>query len=336
MRKWKSGPASSAVAMIILSAAVSAGCSPQGQGSVSSQDGQTNITVAALPSADLAGLYIAQDDGFFAAQGLHVRIERIASTQDVISGQLKGQVDIGAGSYLAYIERQAAGAKFRILAEASVLQPNTRVLVSSKNSPVSTVTGLAGHQIGVNGTNSIGTLLVDALLQKNGLSPTSVKFVTDPKGFPAMPADLTADSWGAAYLGEPYVTTAEENNGDRELVDLDQGSVQDFPVDGYIATQAWAQKNPGTAAAFDRAIQEGQQIAISNPLRARTAIAQADHLPGTLTAVMAMPGYPTGPVSEQRIQRTATDMLEFGMLSGKYRTVVDQGTLVSSMVGGAG
>ena len=31
----------------------------------------TDITVAALPTADLAGLYIAQDQGLFARQGLH-------------------------------------------------------------------------------------------------------------------------------------------------------------------------------------------------------------------------------------------------------------------------
>jgi len=31
---------------------------------------EPDITVAALPAADLAGLYIAQDYGFFAQQGL--------------------------------------------------------------------------------------------------------------------------------------------------------------------------------------------------------------------------------------------------------------------------
>jgi ABC-type nitrate/sulfonate/bicarbonate transport system substrate-binding protein len=50
-----------------------------------------------LPAADLAGLYIAQDDGFFAQQGLHVTIEKIASSAAVITEQEAGQVDITAG-----------------------------------------------------------------------------------------------------------------------------------------------------------------------------------------------------------------------------------------------
>ena len=46
---------------------------------------------------------------------------------------------------------------------------------------------------------------------------------------------------------------------------------------------------------------------------------------------MALPGFPTGTVDEQRIQRVAEAMLEFGILSPKYGTEVDKGSLVRSM-----
>src|SRR2546430_17400728 len=86
--------------------------------------GGQDITVAAIPAVDLAGLYIAQDRGLFARQGLHVRIEPIPSAQSVIADQLKGKVDISAGSYVAYIAAQAAGARVRILAPASTMAPH--------------------------------------------------------------------------------------------------------------------------------------------------------------------------------------------------------------------
>jgi NitT/TauT family transport system substrate-binding protein len=90
---------------------------------------QPDITVAAIPAVDLAGLYIAQDRGLFARQGLHVTIVPVPSSQSVISQQLAGQVDVSAGSYVAYLAAQATGARFRILAEASTLSPGTRALV---------------------------------------------------------------------------------------------------------------------------------------------------------------------------------------------------------------
>ena len=113
--------------------ALAAGCSTAGSDAASTtaayKPEEPDITVAAIPAVDLVGLYIAQDDGLFAQQGLHVTIEKIPSSQAIIADQLKGQVDITAGSYVAYISAQAAGARFRILAEASILGPDSRVLV---------------------------------------------------------------------------------------------------------------------------------------------------------------------------------------------------------------
>ena len=294
-----------------------------------------DVTVAALPATDLAGLYIALDQGLFARQGLRVTIEPIASSQAVITEQLNGQVDISAGSYIPYIAAQATGARFRILAEASTLRPDARVLVTTAQSPIVTVAQLAGKKIGVNGTNSIGTLLISMLLFEHGISPAKVHFVTDPLGFPAMPGQLQAGTWDAAFLAEPYITLAGEQYGDRVLADLDQGSALDFPIDGYVATTAWAQKNQKAAAAFVRAIRAGQLLADTNGLAAQAAIAKYDKLGRLVTVAMALSGYPTGPVNRGSIQSVATAMLEFGMLGQQYAAQVEQGTLVAGMLGPA-
>ena len=106
------------------------------------------MTVAAIPAVDLAGLYIAQDRGLFARQGLHVTIVPVPSAQSVVTEQLAGKVDISAGSYVAYLAAQATGARFRILAEASICRPDTRALVVTGNSRINTVGQLAGHGSG--------------------------------------------------------------------------------------------------------------------------------------------------------------------------------------------
>jgi len=260
-------------------------------------------------------------------------IEPIASSQAIITAQLKGRVDVSAGSYIPYIAAQAAGARFRVLAEASTLRPDTRVLVTTANSPIVTVGGLAGRKIGVNGTNSIGTLLISVLFSDHGISPSRVRLVTDQQGFPAMPAQLQAGAWGAAFLAEPYITFAGAKYGDRVLADLDQGSAVNFPIDGYVATTAWAQKYPNTAAAFVRAIEAGQLMADTDPAAAQAAIAKYDNLGPLVTTSMALSGYPVGPVNEARIQRVATAMLQFGLLGQQYAPEVEHGTLVKSMVG---
>jgi NitT/TauT family transport system substrate-binding protein len=270
-----------------------------------------------------------------ARQGLHVTIEPIASSQAVIADQLKGQVDVSAGSYIPYIAAQAAGASFRVLAEASMLRPDTRVLVTTAHSSIVTVAQLVGKKIAVNGTNSIGTLLIGVLLSDHGISPAKVRLITDPQGFPAMPARLQEGAWAAAFLAEPYITFAGEQYGGRILADLDQGSAVNFPIDGYVATTAWTQKYPKTAAAFVRAIRAGQLLADTDSAAVQAAIARYDNLGPLITTSMALSGYPTGPVNQGRIQRVAAAMLQFGLLGQQYAAAVEQGTLVGSMVGPA-
>jgi NitT/TauT family transport system substrate-binding protein len=294
----------------------------------------SDVTVAAIPTADLLGLYVAEDDGFFAQQGLHVSIEKIPSSQAIIADQLAGKVDISAGSYIPYINAEATGARFRILAEASTLRSATRALVVPANSHIMTLANLVGKKIGVNGTNSIGTLLISALLAENGISPKEVDLVTDEAGFPAMPASLNSGEWSAAFLAEPYVTLAEEQYGERVLADFDTGATLNFPIDGYVATQAWARKYPTTAAAFVRAIEEGQTVADTDQSSAEAAMAKADHLAASVTAIMALPQFPTGPVDATRIQREAEEMLEFGLLSPQSSAEVTDGRLVASMIAG--
>lgn len=323
---------SAATAIIFMAAGCTSGPSSAAL-SADTSTGDTTISVAALPAADLAGLYIAQDDGLFARQGLRVTIRKIASSQAVIAAQLAGQVDISAGSYIPYITAEAQGAKFRILAEASSLGPDSRVLVTSAGSHVTSIGQLTGARIGVNGTNSIGTLLISALMAEHGYSPKTVQFITDDDGFPAMPAALNGGTWEAAFLAEPYVTLAEEQYGERTLADLDQGATLNFPIDGYVATQSWASAHPQTVAAFIRAIEAGQALASTQRGAVEQAMAKSDNLSPSVTSLMSLPVFPHGPVDETRIQREAVAMLRFGMLGSQYTIEVDEGTLVKSMIG---
>ena len=46
----------------------------------------------------------------------------------------------------------------------------------------------------------------------------------------------------------------------------------------------------------------------------------------------ALPDFPVGPVDEQRMQRTADAMLQFGLIARQYAAEVRQGTLIRSMI----
>jgi NitT/TauT family transport system substrate-binding protein len=303
---------------------LAAGCSSAKATSGAAATGpleKTNLIVAAVPAADAAGLYIAQQRGLFAAQGLHVKIETAVSGATTIAGQLKGQIDVSMGNYVSYLladspEGNNPAARqdpLEILTAGSVMQANNQVMLVRRGSPIHSVADLKGKRIGVNVPDNIGFLLISALLKANGLLPSQVHFVR--VDFPNMGKAIEDHTVDAAWMPDPFVTANEEQYGEQPLADLNQGAVAGLPIAGYIVTKNWAKANPNTAAAFRRAVIEGQRIADSNRTAVQDGVlAFAPGVTRQVVALLATADYPvdTDPVP---IQRVADLMLQFHVLS---------------------
>jgi NitT/TauT family transport system substrate-binding protein len=292
---------------------------------------KTTLTVGAVPVADEAGLYIAQDNGLFAAQGLNVKIDSIISSADATKGQNDGTYDVTAGNSVSYIQDQVTGqSNLEIIAEGSLMQPGTQALYTLPGSPVTDVRDLKGKRIGVNALNNIGTLLISSVLQEYGLSPRQVRFVK--VNFPDMGQALKRHEIDVAWLPEPFGSADAESMGLQMLCDLDQGATANFPVGWYVVTKTWAKRYPKTMAAFLTALRAGQEMADTR----RNAVEQAMEklpfpytVPSTIASVMSLETYPlsTAPqIDQSRVQRVADEMYQFQMLTGAFH--------VSSMLGG--
>jgi NitT/TauT family transport system substrate-binding protein len=320
------------VTTIGLSIAV-AGCSSPSSSAPPKVSGleKTDLTVAAVPVADEAGLYIAQDDGLFAAEGLHVTIQSIVSSADATKGQNSGKYDITAGNAVSYVQDQVSRqSNLEIVAEGSLMQADNQALYTMSTSPIKNIADLKGRTIGVNVTNNIGTLLISSVLEEHGLSAKKVTFKAIP--FPLMGQALQRGTIDAAWLPEPFGSADAETLGLAELCDLDQGATEGFPVGWYVATKAWAKKYPQTLAAFLDALRQGQQIADNS----RTAVEQAMEklpkpyaVPPSIASVMSLETYPLNiapNIDLPRVQRVANEMFQFHMLTQPFQ--------VSTMLGG--
>jgi NitT/TauT family transport system substrate-binding protein len=304
-------------------AALAAGCGGAATRARTPAPEKTSIVVGVVPAADTAGLYIAQQRGYFAASGLNVKIVNIVSAETAISGQMSGQYDVTLGNYVSYIQADAdQHADLRILDEGSIIQPANQEIVTPVGSQITSLAGLKGKTLAVNVTNNIGNILIGSALAEQGIKLSAVKLVAIP--FPAMTAALQKHQVDAAWVPEPFLSGAEEQIGAQPIYDLDQGSSQGLPIVGYAVTRTWEQKYPGTAAAFSAALERGQLLADSDRAAVEQAVKQFLGVPALTAASMALPDYPIG-VDKVRLQRIATAMQQFGLLDKPYN--------VSPMVG---
>jgi NitT/TauT family transport system substrate-binding protein len=303
----------------VAAAAVSllaAGCGGASGNAAPAGPEKPDLTVALVPADDTAGWYVAQQEGLFAKQGLHIKIIPAVSSETAINGQLNGTYDVTDGNYVSYIQAEVQQhAQLDVFAAGSIMEPGCQEVLVLPHSPIRSVADLRGKTIGVNVLNNIGTLLVSSLLRDNGLSVNEVHFKAVP--FPDMTAALRDHEVDAAWLPEPFITGAEEQIGAEPLADLDSGATQSLPISGYVVTKAWAHKYPRTLAALERALVQAQRIADTDPTAVQKAMVTYSGVSSTAAAVMAEPDFPLD-TDTVLIQRIADLMQQFGLLQQHF------------------
>ena len=306
-----------------LAAATAACAGPAGTAGAGSPE-KPDLVVAVVPAEANAGLYIAQAMGLFTRAGLHLTIKPVVSAGAVIPAMLHGRVDVAGGGYVSYIAADAAGtAKMRILAAGFALGPHVNEIIALPKAHIQSPAELRGKTIAINQLGSVGNDLTYRALAPYAITPAQVHLVAMP--FPAMPAALAAGKIDAAYETEPFVTEAVRQYGALAVADMDSGAAQDFPLTGYAVLASWAARYPRTAAAFTRAVEQGNAIAATNLAVLQRVLSTSLHLSPDITGVMATGTFPTS-ASRAQIQRAADLMLQYGQLRKPFN--------VTSLMGG--
>jgi len=85
----------------------------------------TKIKVSIFPFITYAPLFIAQDEGYFAEQGLDVEFVPIATNSDAMAPLAQGQIDVASGSFdVSTLNAIAKGADIKYVSDKGYLDPN--------------------------------------------------------------------------------------------------------------------------------------------------------------------------------------------------------------------
>lgn len=219
-----------------------------------------DVTVGYIPILIDAPFFVGIDRGYFAAEGINVKLERLAGGADMLVQTAAGNFDIGAGGIGAAVFNAAGAAikekrdvPFEVFAPLhSEKAPVTTPLVVSKerfdSGEITKVSDLKGKKVAINARGASTEYWLYRALESGGLKYNDVTLVTVP--FNDVPAALQNKSIDGSMLGEPIATQAKDKGLVTVLAD-------DF-VDGDQPTAVyrnrnWATKNPELAAGFLRA-----------------------------------------------------------------------------------
>jgi len=272
----------------------------------------SEITLGTLPIVDVAPIQVAQDEGLFEAEGLTVTTEVMQGGAAAIPALVSGDLDIAFGAWPSFFLANAEGLELKaVAAGVSATEGFTLIQALPDSGLEGAPADLAGRTVAVNTLNNLGELAVRSAVQDAGGDPQAVELVEIP--FPDMVAALERGDVDAIWAVEPSATAAANQLDAVTVVDSYINSMEGFPVAGFQATAQFAEENPNTVAAFQRAMSAAAEMIAADEQVAIDAILSYTELPEELATELTLPSFDSE-LSTDDLQRVSDYMNEFGIL----------------------
>lgn len=320
MRKLISAVAAAAAVTLAL-----AGCAGGGGGTpagTAGADGATSgaaggeltpIKVGVIPIVDVAPVYLAQELGYFAEEGLDVTLELAQGGAAIVPSVVSGDYQFGFGNVTSQVLAISQGVPLQGVGAGNFTtgtNPDAGGVVVPADSDIKTAADLAGHTIAVNTLNNIGDITVREAVEKAGGDPSSINFVE--MGFPDMPAAVTGGQVDAAWVVEPHLTRVIEAGA--RVVSWNWAETDpNLIISTYFTSQQYAEANPEIVASFKAALDKALTHAAENPEAAKDILDNYTDIDATIKEKMTMPKF-APEVSAADIQLHADLALKYGLV----------------------
>ncbi len=224
-----------------------------------------NITFGVFPITNYGVVYLSLQQGFFQQEGLNVTPRVMGGNP--IAGIVGGDFDTGGVTWTAYLVATNRGVALRPLSEADRGASREALILVKNDSPIKTAEDLIGKKIAVITLVGACDLILNDVLLKKGLDYKSIGYTV--MSVPDMAPTLLRGGVDAACIPEPLLSVAQAQGGLRPAFDLFSGEYDRFPLVGFPVTQKFAETNPNTVAALERALAKGLAFAHNNPDKLR-------------------------------------------------------------------
>lgn len=206
---------------------------------------------------------LAERLGYYADEGLTVKLEDLQGGSKALQALQGGSVDVVSGYYDHTIQMRAKNRDVRSFV-TMLRYPSLVLAVSPKASkPITSVADLAGANVGVTSPGSSTDFFLKYLLGKNGLPPDAAT-VQGIGGDSTAVAAMEQGSVDAAVMIDPAFSLLQKRAGEDNVTVLTdtrtaEGVREDFGVPTYPAavlytTGTWLENNPDVARKLAHAI----------------------------------------------------------------------------------
>jgi len=257
-----------AVAAMLLLPLFAAGC-----GGPVAAPARTPVTLVLdwYPNSDHAGIYAAQDKGYYSAAGLDVKIQVPTDVTDALKLVATGRADFAVSYEPDTLIARSQG--LPDVAVMSLVQEPLNSIISLKSEDITTPRDLVGKTIGWDGVPADQALL-STVLKADGASLSQVHTVVIGT---SLVSALLSHQVNAILDG--YFTweglIVQSKGQPVNVIHLQDWGVPSYDELVIVTSENMVKNHPATVRAFVQATQKGLSFAIAHPAQAASFVVKA-------------------------------------------------------------
>ena len=225
-----------------------------------------SVTIGVLPQEINSLIYIADNQHYFASQGLNVTIKPYSSNLAAVNDMLNGKLDFATASEFVLATEVLANQNIRAIA---TIDKNTQIsIVALKDKGIENISDLAGKKIGVF-LNGVVEFYLGQFLELNGMNINQVTLV-DYSSLNVTSA-LASGVFDAAIVGRTTLDSIEQSFSSNSIVEWPAQNSQPTYYNAYC-TQTFTVAHPDLINRFLKALFQAENYAIDNPEGAKVII----------------------------------------------------------------
>lgn len=270
-----------------------------------------------LPILDALPMYVAEDQGYFAEQGVEVEFIPVSSAAErdqlMQAGQIDGMIN-DLVSTMIYNRESQQIVVVRFARTATADFPQYRILAAG-STDYQIPADLARVPIGV----SEGTVIeytTDRLLEIAGLTPDEIVTLAVPS-IPDRMSLLNSGELEAANLPDPLASLAIQNGA---RVVIDDTTAPEIGNSLISFRASYVQENPDAIRGFLAAVERATADINADKDRWSDVLVERNLVPEPLLGSYAIPDFPTASVPSEA---QFADVLQWTQSEGIVETEVD-------------
>jgi len=210
-------------------------------------------------------IFIADEQGFFARNGLNATFTTYVATVASVGGLENGDTDVAVMTEFTIVTEALAGRNISVIGNIDRYQ--AVFLLGRKDRGIADISDLRGRRIGVS-RNTIGEFYLSRFLELHDIPTTSVTLVNVPGG--QYVDAITNGSVDAIVVVQRYLDESRRQLGDAQVSWPIQNGQQGYLV--LACRNDWAAGHPATIEKVLRSLSLAEEYAVTHPSEARAIV----------------------------------------------------------------